>query len=300
MKNIFVLITTLLILVFTVTANCQHFNRCLEAKLSLEVKSIGFIEPIYYKFSLENISTKNLIILEPFDKFYNPVIEYKEIDSEDWKIIYNNNIIDWTGFLEAPIFNMAPGRKVEKKAYFFSYNGMKGKKDSIEYCFEEGKEYLLRGVYYTDSKKKEKIFTNEVHLKIERYEGQDVELVQWLKALPSPYFLFDFSRFTTDHKEKTLFVIEKFAESKFREWAELQLLIDEIKTRNSQYRKPTTRDEKFSVFIQEIEYLKGDILKLEDLFLRSKELQVRNIIQEKIERSKQGIAAYESFLNDLK
>lgn len=299
MENKIALLALLISSAVVNVGNSQNFNRCLEVKLSLEASEVGFLEPIGYNFSVKNRCIKKLKLLEPHPLFYNPIMEYREINNSEWTVIANGTTINLRGFTSTPEILLKAGCVDELNASFIGFFKNKKLNDQINYCFEQGKTYIIRGVYYPTLKGEKTVITDEIYLKITIYQNQDKEALEWLIGLPVPHFLFDFTRFTLDRKKEALYVVENFPESKFREWAELQLLVFEITQRSiSSYQTFDASQDNTKLYNKNIQDLEADIQKYNDLLLRSKEVPVKNIIISRIQESQRGIEAYKSFLYD--
>ena len=290
----------ILLVVFAQASKCQKLSNYLELTFSVDTTTVGFSDPIGYNFTVKNKSKKELNIVKPTPSFYNPIIEFREINEEKWEKIYNRSS-DASGMITIPQVVLAAKGETEISWRFIGFIEEKetlGKNKG--YCFEEGKTYVLRGIYCPGLTLKEgKVYSNEVIIKIREYTDTDKMAVDWLKELPIPHFLFKSGWVNEERRKEAEHIIENFPDSKFKEWAELLLAIqsyfDEIQ-RNLNV--PELNENDLQKYFEKIISEKKEIIKqFEGLFDQSNQIQIQKSCEYYVTMLKKDIEMIEIYLS---
>ncbi len=236
--NIFLLITCL-----SSYAQEDIENLLTDVKLSLSLNEpiSSYIEPIFYKISLENHSdSASYQIKTPFALQQLPELQFYDSKKKKWiklkgsdisyRIKYSSSI--HKGFTKIKKNDLKPKESISKD---FVYLASKGNANSTNYLLNQYKKYRIRAVYYPFiGDKKNQIVSNELSLNLKPQNKEQAKAQKWLKTRAVPHLVYEYpilrdswGLFKDGNKkmvEELNIIIEKYPKSKYATWAKVQLV----------------------------------------------------------------------------
>lgn len=208
-------------------------------RLVVDSTSIDIVEPVSYKILIENSANDPVTIIQPWNDYFGPQLEYRYTNESNWEALpqsnYRQKIHSTNIFYNPPqalqLIQLEPGEIISDRFMWVPFL----EREELLKIFTADEIYLRASINHDSST----IITsaNAVKILIADHETeQDSIAQQWLLTNDVPSFVYEvlkyghmgWGRYSLQHPDvfcQTTFLVETFSTSKYANWAKLHLAL---------------------------------------------------------------------------